>query len=344
MSRGGAHFTSKELDSVLGQYDIGKVQQTLTLATGNKRSPKKIIVTEWGMFLLKRRAKGKDDIYHVGFAHSVQMFLKNRGYPVAGLVATLDNNTVLNMDGHTYELFCFIPGGRFDESAAAVRDAGRQLAKMHDHFVDFECDWRPLKRTYHDSSAVRGHLDRIGSERGPHKPGRGWAPIARELKSLYDISSETVNGLGFADWPDQIVHGDWHPGNMLFVDGKVSCVLDFDSAKIAPVMTDLANGVLQFSIVAGRPNPADWPAYLDGQKLGAFVDGYQQLHKLGDEMLRAIGDLMIEIMIAEAVMPIAATGFFGHLSGLDFLEMILRKCRWIDDNRQSVDKDIIGKG
>ena len=344
MSRGGAHFTSKELEGVLGQYDIGKVRQTLTLATGNKRSPKKIVVTERGKFLLKRRAKGKDDIYHVGFAHSVQMFLKNRGYPVAGLVATLDNNTVLNMEGHTYELFCFTPGGRFDESSAAVRDAGRQLARMHDHFADFVCGWRPLKRTYHDSAAVRGHLDRIGSERPPHKPGRGWAKIARQLKSLYDASSETVNGLGFADRPDQIVHGDWHPGNMLFVDGKVSCVLDFDSAKIAPVVTDLANGSLQFSIVAGRPNPADWPAYLDGQKLSAFIDGYRQLHKLDADMFRAIPDLMIEIMIAEAVMPIAATGFFAHLSGLDFLKMILRKCRWIDDNRQSVDKDIIGKG
>ncbi len=49
-------------------------------------------------------------------------------------------------------------------------------------------------------------------------------------------------------------------------------------------------------------------------------------------------------MIAEAVMPIAATGSFGHLSGLDFLKMVLRKCRWIDDNRKTVDKDIIGKG
>lgn len=344
MSSGGAHFTAKELTAVLGQYHIGKVEQTLTLATGNKRSPKKIVVTDRGRFLLKRRAKGKGDIYHVGFAHSVQMFLANCGYPVAEIVATRDDNTVLNMDGYTYEMFCFMPGGRFDESQASACDAGRQLAKMHDHFVDFVCGWQPLKRTYHDSSAVRGHLDRISAERGPHKPGGGWAPIAGELKSLYDASSETVNGLGFADWPDQIVHGDWHPGNMLFVDGKVSCVLDFDSAKIAPVVTDLANGALQFSIVAGRPNPKDWPAYLDGQKLNAFIGGYKQLHRLGDEMLRAIGDLMIEIMIAEAVMPIAATGFFGHLSGLDFLEMILRKCRWIDDNRQSVDKDIIGKG
>jgi hypothetical protein len=65
---------------------------------------------------------------------------------------------------------------------------------------------------------------------------------------------------------------------------------------------------------------------------------------LPQEMLEALPDLMIEIMIAEAVLPIAATGSFGHLSGIDFLKMILRKCRWIDENRKSLQNDIFGKG
>jgi len=43
--------------------------------------------------------------------------------------------------------------------------------------------------------------------------------------------------------------------------------------------------------------------------------------------------LMIETMIAEAVLPVAATGFFGHLSGIDFLRMILRKTKWLRHHR-----------
>ena len=53
---------------------------------------------------------------------------------------------------------------------------------------------------------------------------------------------------------------------------------------------------------------------------------------------------MIEILIAEAVMPIAATGYFGRVSGLDFLKMILRKCRWIEDNRGALLDDVLAKG
>jgi hypothetical protein len=41
-------------------------------------------------------------------------------------------------------------------------------------------------------------------------------------------------------------------------------------------------------------------------------------------------------MIAEAILPIAATGSFCSLSGLDFLKMIQRKAVWINDNRKEL--------
>jgi len=344
MPRGGAHFAGEELERVLGQYDLGRIKETHTLTTGSRRSPKKILVTDRGEFLLKRRARGKDDVYHVGFAHSVQIFLQERGFPVAALVSTRDRTTVLRLDGHTYEMFRFMPGSRFDGTIDAVRDAGRQLAQMHMHFGDFACGWQPLKRTYHDSFAVRTHLRTIGAEQGPHEPGRGWAAMASELARSYVDAGNSVNGFGFDEWPHQIVHGDWHPGNMLFVEGKVACVLDFDSATMAPVVTDLANGALQFSITGGRPDPAEWPDHLDSTKLRAFIDAYKLQRPICDSLLRAVPALMIEVLIAEAVRPIAATGRFEHLAGLDFLRMILRKCRWIDDNREILLQHLLSKG
>jgi hypothetical protein len=48
---------------------------------------------------------------------------------------------------------------------------------------------------------------------------------------------------------------------------KVAVVIDFDSIRITPPLTDLANGTLQFSIMGGRPNPSDWPDYFDHDKL-----------------------------------------------------------------------------
>ena len=336
MPRGGAHFSSEELAQVLSHYDIGVIHQVTPLSAGNMRAPKMVIVSEQGKFLLKRRPKGKDDLYHVAFAHAAQTHLAECDFPVTGLVATRDEkNTILQLDNHIYEFFKFVSGVRYDGSSEATIDAGRQLAKLHRHLADFASEWKPLRASFHDSSTVRRHLKTTGSEKGA-RPDKKLQGTAEVLMTLYNASSVRVNELGFDSWAEQVVHGDWHPGNMLFSSRKLIAVLDFDSTRLAPRVTDLANGMLQFSIVGGRPNPADWPAYLDQAKLVQFLNGYRKVIKLDKNELNSLPCLMIETMIAEAILPIAATGFFGNLSGLDFLKMIRRKAEWLNKNRKKL--------
>jgi Ser/Thr protein kinase RdoA (MazF antagonist) len=349
MSRGGVHFSSEELAQVLSHYDIGVIHQVMPLSAGNKRAPKLIISSEQGRFLLKRRPKGKDDLYRVAFAHAVQNHLAQRGFPLAALLATCDeNNTILQLDNHIYEVFEFVTGIRYDGSAEVTTDAGRQLAAFHRHLADFVSEWNPLKGSFHDSTAVRRHLKRAAGTLSRFcksrtdeaektaASDRKLQKITELLMRLYNNSSIRVNELGFDYWPQQVVHGDWHPGNMLFSGGRLVAVVDFDSVRLAAAVTDLANGMLQFSIVGDRPNPADWPDYLDQAKLIQFLNGYQQLIELEKEKLNSLVDLMIETIVAEAILPVAATGFFGNLSGSDFLRMICRKAEWLDNNRNSL--------
>jgi len=356
MSRGGAHFSSEEVAQVLSHYDIGVIHQAKPLSAGNRRAPKMVIISENGKYLLKRRPKGKDDLYRVAFSHSVQMHLGEKGFPVTSLVATRDEkNTVLQLDNHIYEFFKFITGYRYDGSAEATLDSGRQLGNFHNYLSDFASEWQPLRGSFHDSSTVRRQLKVISSNRNKVDGGdtvdafvieggrdKGLSRTVESLMLLYNKSSVRVNELGFDFWEQQVVHGDWHPGNMLFSGKNLVAVLDFDSVKVSPAVTDLANGMLQFSIVGGRPNPADWPAYLDEGKLVQFFEGYREVVELEKVKSDSLLDLMIETIIAEAVLPVATTGFFGHLSGSDFLKMIHRKAEWIDKNRGTL-SDAMGR-
>jgi len=336
MPRGGAHFSSEELARVLSHYDVGVIHKVKALAVGNRRVPKVVIASQRGKFLLKRRPRGKDDPFRIAFAHAVQSHLAGESFPVAPLVATRDeNSTVLQLDNHIYEFFRFVSGVRYDGSAEATIDAGRQLAKFHHCLRDFASEWKPPKGSFHDSATVRRHLRTVAGDKRT-RPDKDLHVTAEALLALYNESSIRVDKLGFDSWDPQVVHGDWHPGNMLFVRCKVAAVLDFDSVKIAPPATDLANGMLQFSIVGGRPNPADWPDYFDEAKLFQFLNGYREAAKLDKNKLHSLVDLMVETMIAEAVLPVAATGFFGNLSGLDFLQMILRKANWLDIHRKKL--------
>jgi hypothetical protein len=125
MPRGGAHFATEELVRVLSHYEIGIILQVTPLSAGSARAPKMVLVSEQGKFLLKRRPKGRDDLYHVAFAHSVQGHLAKKGFAVTTLVGTRDHdNTALQLDNHIYELFRFVTGVRYDGSAEATVDAG----------------------------------------------------------------------------------------------------------------------------------------------------------------------------------------------------------------------------
>lgn len=332
MTRGGAHFSSGELARVLSHYDIGIIKQVKPLALGSTRAAKVTVISEQGKFLLKRRARGKDDPDRVAFAHSIQSELLKAGFPAPALLTASSGRTMLNIDKHIYELFEYVNGCRYDGSAEATTDAGRQLARFHLLLTDFKTDYRPLHGSFHDSPRVREHLDSLAVQNSADT----LHSVAAELAALYDEAGHRTNNNALPSSANQIVHGDWHPGNMLFSASKVIAVLDFDSVKFAPPATDLANAMLQFSIVAGRPNPADWPDYLDQAKLVHILTGYHRIRPVTVLLTDALPDLMVETMIAEAVLPVVATGFFGNLSGTGFLKMILRKCRWIKDNRRTL--------
>jgi Ser/Thr protein kinase RdoA (MazF antagonist) len=315
----GPHFSSEELVQVLSRYDIGEAEKLKPLSAGSARVVKVVIISERGKFLLKRRRKSKNLLQRLTFSHEVQAHLRKKRFPVTALVTTGPGGTpILQIGDHIYECFKFVTGVRYDGSVEATVEAGRQLARLHRALADFGSQGGSARGSFHDSSTVRRHLKKTGSKKTP-RPSKKLQVAAELLMRLYNTSSVRVNELGFDSWRPQVVHGDWHPGNMLFSRRKLLAILDFDSIKLAPTVTDLANGMLQFSIVGGRPNPANWPALRPKKN-----------------QLNSLLDLMIETMIAEAILPIAATGSFCSLSGLDFLKMIQRKAEWINENRKEL--------
>ncbi|HIB02056.1 MAG TPA: hypothetical protein EYO31_09435, partial [Phycisphaerales bacterium] len=129
-----------------------------------------------------------------------------------------------------------------------------------------------------------------------------------------------------------IVHGDWHPGNTLYKDGEIIAVIDFDSLRICPRITDIANGALQFSMrMGGAEDVEKWPSTFRGHTIRSMVQAYDQfsiLPIMASE--RAIfPSLMIEALIVESIIPIHKTGSFGRVRGSSFLKMVEQKLHWL---------------
>jgi homoserine kinase type II len=328
-------FVADELAIVLSHYDVGVIDSIAEFARGSRKAPKLLIVSEQGKFLFKRRARGKDDPFKVAFTHSLQLFLASKQFPLPHLVGTRrDNNSMLQWRNSVYEMFEYIPGQSYPQSLESTFDAGRVLALFHKLLEDFKSEWRPPSGSYHMANAIEQGLKSIAVNLpiGPESERNEAQQLLGQLLRSYRKAALEAQKHGLDAWPKTIVHADWHPGNMLFRDNRIVAVIDYDSARLLPRVIDTANGLLQFSIIGGDDDVAKWPDYLDENRFNRFGRGYDQVLVLSQAEIKAIPHLMIEALIAEAVLPIAQTGSIGRMEGLSFLHMVLRKVRWMEQN------------
>ncbi len=332
-------FSAEELAVVLSNFEIGVIDSVVDFPRGSRKAPKLLVVSEQGKFLLKRRARGKDDPFKVAFTHALQLFLANKQFPLPHLIGTKrENNSMLQWRNGVYELFEYIPGQSYPQTLESTFDSGRVLALYHKLLEEFKSEWTPPSGSYHAAAAVEQGMKSILASLPPalEVAGPDVGKVLSFLSQSYRQAADKVEQLGMDTWPKQIVHADWHPGNMLYRDNHVVAVIDYDSARLLPKIIDIANGALQFSIIGGDEDVAKWPDYVDQARFKRFLRGYDEVMLLSQAEIRSMPWLMIEALIAEAVFPIAATGQFGRVDGMPFLQMVQKKVLWLQKNYEAM--------
>ena len=313
-------LTPGEIAIVCARYDIAGVASAEALGAGSGGSPKAVLRLKDGRrLLLKRRGPGHDDPELVRFTHEIQRRLAEHAYPLAPLHATREGETMLTIDGRIYELFDFVEGGAYARTRSATKDAGRGLAFFHRILAKHLPSHRTPMSTFHDGAHVRAAFDVRDED-------------VASARALYEDAAGRANALGLASWPTQIIHADWHPGNMLFRKGRVAAVLDYDAARVGARTLDVAYGCAQFSMT-GSGTPGDWPEEADLARLGAFFSGYESVPGgvLSKAEIEALPWLMAEALIAEASIGLRAGRFEGGV-----LRAIGSKASWIVRHRDEV--------
>ena len=338
-------FGSFELALVLSHYDLAPIVRITAFTRGSRKAPKVMIRTKQGDYLLKRRAPERNDPYRVAFAHELMLRLASLGYPVPRLIGTREeNNSLLQLLGHTYELFEFVHGERFDGSPEETVQAGAALAQLHVALRDHKPEHPAPTGSFHDASGVPKKLRRIPAairSVDPDIDEKSIHDVCEYLFRAYREAAQRASEAGYENARPAIIHGDWHPGNLIFRDGGVVAVLDFDSSRHEPAAADAANAALQFSL-AGSPStdPSTWPDELDPVRLERLFQGYHAA-SFDSELVgarAALPWLMIEALIVESVVTIAATGSFSHVPGWTFLQMVQRKVRWMRRHAKGIVK------
>ncbi|MCH2151802.1 MAG: phosphotransferase [Phycisphaerales bacterium] len=315
---------TEEIASILSHYDIGEILSVRIYHRGSSRSPKALIDSGIGQLLLKRRGPGRDDPHRIFFEHAVHERLGSAGYPVAEIIRSArSQSAVMRSDSGIYELFRYVKASRCDGSHASLESCGESLAIMHDTLSGMDSN-APAVEGYHDSRKLTSALKRYAKKFD--SAGRDCCQFI--LKSAVKAAA-AVDSMGWSKWPRTVMHGDWHPGNVLYGDdGKVSLVLDFDAVRIDPHVSDLAAAVLHFGRYVAcreRGDESTWPVQIDHDAAASIIKGYVSASNaeiIDGLILMVIPELMIEAVVMETMPPLIRDGRFSEYEAEEFLPIV----------------------
>ena len=182
-------------------------------------------------------------------------------------VATVEPRT---LGPHVWCAFEFIPGRQCrPRSEARTREfrrrSGRVLAELHATLETIDIGQRPKWVRRDEVLGPREDgptLEQLLADRT--KVSAGDADFVRPF---FDQTREWFERLGAAERPAMLTHGDLHGGNVLYVAGEVSGLIDFDFTRV-----DLRAAEFSYP----------WRGHYD-----EFIEGYEEVRQL-DETERAL--------------------------------------------------------
>lgn len=325
---------SNDVVEALARWDVGAVHSVEPLAAGSSSSPKCIVTSQRGRFVLKRRAPSASDPERLALAHAFIAASVQVGVPAVAPTPSSAGHLFERAAGGLWELFPFIEAERWSRTPEQARAAGEALALMHGAGLALNWHGHVPASSFHGSLNVLEALRVAPDSVLRIEPEADRAALQAACESLaqgYRHAAAHVESGGFAAQDSQVVHGDFHPGNLLYRGDRVVAAIDFDAVRLEPAVVDFANALLQFSCFRGpAARVASWPAELDPVRLAAFCGGYAAR---ADEPVHAWADLvaplMIEACVAEASLPIARKGRFGPVKAADMLQLVARRAAWL---------------
>jgi homoserine kinase type II len=207
----------------------------------------------------------------VAWEQQLVAFAASKGWPVAPHVASTAGDHLLEHCGRLWSAHPLLQGTPPEASSPPLRHiAGRLLARLH----------RDL-RTFDDHGQRPGfgktwELDTLVEPAGAGSFNALLALFARDYPDLASrIRRERyrnlrdLSRLRYPDLPDHPIHGDFQPSNLLFTDGQLTGLLDFDQSRRDALICDIAPLLMPFQ-------PLDPPL------ARAFLEGYQSVRPLSD--------------------------------------------------------------
>lgn len=179
-----------------------------------------------------------------------------------------------NIDGREYIVVEKLPGETINQDITPekVKESGNILAKLH-CFKTFQSEgWLNFeggKPHMFEEGGFKQRILKKNEESIQKFRDKGEEYLADQLEEYFEQNHDKIP----EDFEPVLYHGDYSADNVLWKDGEVTGVIDFDYARASYWLRDLARSAIGFWME--EPN-GDWKIRK------TFYEGYQEKRQLGE--------------------------------------------------------------
>ena len=289
-------FSTSQLQEIITEhYQIGKLvdYEQLLLGLENITYAIETVLNNKRSKYCFRRYKQVRQEADVQFEHSVINHLVARDFNLAArIINTRDGRSYVRraegrddkVEDAFYAIFDFLPGEDTytwttpPTSREVLSDVAVVLARFHNAIFDLNPEGQR-----HEPSIIE-FLPTIARNIEKRAEAAGKTQLDTCLLdnlSLFaeniDRTLEAINDKEYKELPHQVIHCDYHPGNLKFQNDRVTGLFDYDWTRIEARCFDVAVAVIHFC--------TSWGGKQDGHlglnKATTFLDSYQKALKGG---------------------------------------------------------------
>ena len=247
---------------------------------------------------------------------SISEICFNENLPAPKNIPTLDSKTYFEFDDRICILQNRIKGDLFSGSIKELKSA----ARMHAKFLTVMNNSNLSKQITSKQDDYKYSFEEINIIESKIKESNNseFDQYAKHFLELINNKFGILRNYKSLELRKSIGHFDWHGHNLLFKDGEVIGLLDFDLVRNDYLITDFALGMLKFSRVFGKftDNKLDQGNSIEN-RARIYYEIFNKILTLDSYELDCIGDVLFN-EIARKVIYILKRHYIKNDFGSDF--------------------------
>jgi Ser/Thr protein kinase RdoA (MazF antagonist) len=325
------------LSEVVRAYGLGELRHSTFLPVGAMNRSWRVDTTI-GSYAVKQVLDS--DVETMVRQHAIAMALADKGFPVPRPLRAEAGDSVLRLGDDLFSVVEWAEGEHPDclqLSLQECRDIGILLGELQ-HALASLLPTTPRNAraavpdpagTFANIERYLAHIDALAEPDDFDAYVRERLPERRDLLRRWLPARPEERELGPHGW----THGDFHDNNLLWANGSVRAVIDWDRLRVFLLANELVRSA-SFMFARGDKPP-------DLERVSAYAAGYRSVIDLTGDELAAAADLRLWHNLT-GLWPLDMRYDRGDTSA-DFA--FVASCRllpWWCDNRQAFNEALLG--